>query len=63
MAGKVRMANVRRGFEVRLGGQAAMARRTEEGMWGLNTNRGDGGVWQVLEPWTLVIVLHKEIVN
>jgi hypothetical protein len=61
------MANARKGFEVGLGGQAAPARRTEKGMWQLNTNGGDGGVRQVQEPdqmpRTLVIVLHEEAIN
>ena len=67
MARKVRMANARRGFEVELGGQVAPSRRHGEGMRQPNTNRGDGGAWQVLEPdWmpqTLVIVLYEEAIN
>jgi hypothetical protein len=67
VAGKVRMANVRRGFEVELGSQVAPARKHGEGMRQPNTNGGDGGARQVLEPdrtpRTLVIVLHKEAIN
>jgi hypothetical protein len=52
---------------VELGGQVALARRLGEGMRQPNTNGGDGGARQVLEPdrmpWTLVIVLHEEAVN
>jgi hypothetical protein len=43
VAGKVKMANARRGLEVELGGQVAPARRPREGMRQPNTNRGDGG--------------------
>jgi hypothetical protein len=61
------MSNARMGFEVGFGGQAASARRTEEGIRLLNNSGGDGGARQVLEPnrtpRTLVIVLHEEAIN
>jgi hypothetical protein len=47
VAGKVKMANARRGLEVELGGQVAPARRPREGMRQPTTNGGDGGMVSV----------------
>jgi hypothetical protein len=70
------MLNARVGIEMRTEGRPTPAikvgrgvrlLRMEEGARMVSQRGGGGGVWQVLEPdrtpWTLVIVLHEEVVN